>query len=116
MAGGVEDLDGQLAQGQLVALAVEVQILDLGGQGEELAAGTVGVGLMDIDLGVGQGLVEVGYGGGLVIVTVGQEDGRNLLAQAWWIAVFPGAFITATVIAATVLGRRLARPGSERTS
>jgi peptide/nickel transport system permease protein len=34
-------------------------------------------------------------------------DGRNQLGQAWWVAVFPGLFITATVIAATAVGRRL---------
>ncbi len=33
--------------------------------------------------------------------------GRNVLGQAWWISVFPGAAITTTVIAATVLGRTL---------
>lgn len=33
--------------------------------------------------------------------------GRNLLGQAWWVAVFPGLAITLTVLAATVLGRTL---------
>lgn len=33
--------------------------------------------------------------------------GRNVLGQAWWIAVFPGVAITVTVIAATVVGRML---------
>ncbi|MFS0893989.1 ABC transporter permease [Microbacterium sp. 179-I 3D3 NHS] len=33
--------------------------------------------------------------------------GRNVLGQAWWIAVFPGIAITVTVIAATVVGRVL---------
>ncbi len=33
--------------------------------------------------------------------------GRNVLGQASWISVFPGAAITITVIAATVLGRML---------
>lgn len=33
--------------------------------------------------------------------------GRNVLGQAWWISVFPGAAITVTVVAATVLGRTL---------
>lgn len=33
--------------------------------------------------------------------------GRNVLGQAWWISVFPGAAITLTVIAATVVGRLL---------
>ena len=35
------------------------------------------------------------------------SGGRNALAQAWWISVFPGIAITVTVIAATVLGRTL---------
>ena len=33
--------------------------------------------------------------------------GRNVLGQAWWISVFPGAAITLTVIAATIVGRLL---------
>lgn len=33
--------------------------------------------------------------------------GRNVLGQAWWIAVFPGLAITLTVISATILGRLL---------
>ncbi|MDE0546976.1 ABC transporter permease [Microbacterium sp. C7(2022)] len=33
--------------------------------------------------------------------------GRNVLGQAWWISVFPGVAITATVIAVTVIGRSL---------
>jgi peptide/nickel transport system permease protein len=41
-------------------------------------------------------------------------DGRNQLGQAWWVAVFPGLFITATVIAATAVGRRLRRRGHGR--
>ena len=41
--------------------------------------------------------------------------GRNVLGQAWWISVFPGAAITLTVIAATVVGRALAPAGSRRT-
>lgn len=38
--------------------------------------------------------------------------GRNVLGQAWWIAVFPGVAITVTVIAATIVGRTL-RAGAE---
>lgn len=34
-------------------------------------------------------------------------EGRNVLAQAWWISVFPGIAITVTVMAATVVGRTL---------
>lgn len=33
--------------------------------------------------------------------------GRNVLGQAWWISVFPGAAITLTVVAATAVGRML---------
>ncbi|MDR6868409.1 peptide/nickel transport system permease protein [Microbacterium resistens] len=33
--------------------------------------------------------------------------GRNVLGQAWWISVFPGLAITATVLAATYAGRTL---------
>lgn len=33
--------------------------------------------------------------------------GRNVLGQAWWIAVFPGLAITITVVAATIVGRVL---------
>lgn len=33
--------------------------------------------------------------------------GRNVLGQAWWISVFPGLAITATVLAATYVGRTL---------
>lgn len=35
------------------------------------------------------------------------SDGRNVLATAWWVAVFPGLAITATVVATSVVGRRL---------
>lgn len=34
-------------------------------------------------------------------------EGRNFLATAWWIAVFPGLTITATVIATSTCGRYL---------
>ncbi|GAA2526522.1 ABC transporter permease [Microbacterium mitrae] len=39
--------------------------------------------------------------------------GRNELATAWWIAVFPGLAITAVVIATSVLGRHLRRIAEE---
>ena len=42
--------------------------------------------------------------------------GRNVLGQAWWIAVFPGVAITVTVIAATVVGRTLRARAEGRTS
>lgn len=35
------------------------------------------------------------------------SGGRNVLARAWWISVFPGLAITLTVISATVIGRAL---------
>lgn len=43
------------------------------------------------------------------------SGGRNVLGQAWWISVFPGAAITLTVIAATVLGRTLRARSEGRT-
>ncbi|MFI2211401.1 ABC transporter permease [Streptomyces sp. NPDC020141] len=35
------------------------------------------------------------------------SQGRDALQSAWWIAVFPGAAITVSVVAITVVGRRL---------
>lgn len=35
------------------------------------------------------------------------SEGRNLLGTAWWVAVFPGAAITLSVVCASVLGRWL---------
>jgi len=34
-------------------------------------------------------------------------EGRNFLGTAWWIAVFPGLVITATVVSTSILGRHL---------
>lgn len=42
--------------------------------------------------------------------------GRNVLGQAWWIAVFPGLAITLTVIALSVVGRALRARGEGRTA
>lgn len=42
--------------------------------------------------------------------------GRNVLGQAWWISVFPGAAITLTVVAATVVGRLLRARAEGRTA
>ncbi len=39
------------------------------------------------------------------------SEGRNFLATAWWIAVFPGLTITATVISTSILGRYLRARG-----
>lgn len=35
------------------------------------------------------------------------SEGRNFLSTAWWVAVFPGLTITATVVATSTLGRWL---------
>lgn len=42
------------------------------------------------------------------------SEGRNFLNTAWWIAVFPGLAITATVIATSTLGRWLRARGAGR--
>ena len=42
------------------------------------------------------------------------SEGRNFLASAWWIAVFPGLVITATVIATSTVGRYLHARGRGR--
>jgi ABC-type dipeptide/oligopeptide/nickel transport systems, permease components len=44
------------------------------------------------------------------------SEGRNFLATAWWIAVFPGLTITATVIATSTLGRYLQARSAGRNS
>ena len=44
------------------------------------------------------------------------SDGRDYVESAWWIAVFPGAAITATVVSVTVLGRAARRRAEGRTS
>ncbi len=42
-------------------------------------------------------------------------EGRNVIAQAWWLTFFPGVLITGVVIAVTVVGRALeARLGGGR--
>lgn len=43
------------------------------------------------------------------------SGGRNALGTAWWIAVFPGAAITLTVVSATVVGRTLRARAEGRT-
>ncbi|UCM87070.1 ABC transporter permease [Streptomyces marincola] len=37
------------------------------------------------------------------------SDGRDYFSLAWWIAIFPGAAISLTVLSITVVGRRLQR-------
>ena len=44
------------------------------------------------------------------------SEGRNFLATAWWIAVFPGLTITATVVATSTLGRYLRARSAGRRS
>lgn len=76
------------------------------------AMATIGVGMAIV---TAAGLAFLGLGAqpptpewGLIL-----GDGRNHLGRAWWIALFPGLAITATVLATNVLGRRLrARGGS----
>ena len=71
-----------------------------------LVAATLGVGQVVI---VEAGLSFLGYGvapptptwGGLI------RDGRELLGTAWWMSVFPGLALAATVLAINVLGDRL---------
>ena len=41
--------------------------------------------------------------------------GRNVIGQAWWVSAFPGAAITLTVVAATVVGRVLRARAEGRT-
>ncbi|WP_208867312.1 hypothetical protein [Streptomyces himastatinicus] len=35
------------------------------------------------------------------------SEGRDILRTAWWAGLFPGLAMTATVIAFTVVGRKL---------
>jgi len=42
------------------------------------------------------------------------SDGRNFLSTAWWIAVFPGLVITATVVSTSTIGRHLRARGAGR--
>jgi peptide/nickel transport system permease protein len=74
--------------------------------GPLLVLATIGIGTAIIS---GSGLSFLGLGPsapssewGLML-----SDGRGSLASAWWVAVFPGLAITATVISTTLLGRRL---------
>ncbi len=74
--------------------------------GPLLVLATIGIGTAII---AGSGLSFLGLGPasptpewGLMLA-----DGRSSLGSAWWVAVFPGLAITATVITTTVLGRHL---------
>jgi peptide/nickel transport system permease protein len=71
-----------------------------------LVAATLGVGQVIV---LEAGLAFLGYGvapptaswGGLI------RDGREVLATAWWMSVFPGIALATTVLAVNVLGDRL---------
>lgn len=71
-----------------------------------LVAATLGVGQVIV---VEAGLSFLGYGvappaatwGGLI------RDGREVIATAWWMSVFPGLALAITVLAINVLGDRL---------
>ena len=71
-----------------------------------LVAATLGVGQVIV---IEAGLSFLGYGvappaatwGGLI------RDGREVIATAWWMSVFPGLALAITVLAINVLGDRL---------
>lgn len=76
--------------------------------GPLVAMGTIGVGMAIV---TAAGLAFLGLGAppptpdwGLIL-----DDGRNLLGRAWWITLFPGITITVTVLATSVIGRRVRR-------
>lgn len=75
-------------------------------------------------IGVGTAIVS---GAGLSFLGLGPQpptpewgvilsDGRNFLSTAWWIALFPGLVITATVVSVSVIGRHLQARGEGRRS
>lgn len=76
---------------------------------------TIGVGTAILSAAglsfLGLGVTEPAPEWGLML-----SGGRNELATAWWIAVFPGLAITAVVIATSVLGRYLRRLTEEGAS
>ena len=71
-----------------------------------LVAATLGVGQVVI---VEAGLSFLGYGVAPPTPTWGSliKDGREVLGTAWWMSVFPGLALAATVLAINVLGDRL---------
>jgi peptide/nickel transport system permease protein len=44
------------------------------------------------------------------------SDGRNYLAVGWWLGVFPGAAITASVVSINLVGRHLQARFTRRTA
>ena len=71
-----------------------------------LVAATLGVGQVVI---IEAGLSFLGYGIGPPTPTWGSliRDGREVLGTAWWMSVFPGLALAATVLAINVVGDRL---------
>lgn len=71
-----------------------------------LIAATLGVGQVVV---VEAGLSFLGYGVAIPHATWGGliRDGREAMATAWWVAVFPGLALAVTVLAVNVLSDRL---------
>lgn len=71
-----------------------------------LVAATLGVGQVVV---VEAGLAFLGYGVASPAASWGSliRDGRDVLGTAWWMSVFPGIALAATVLAINVLGDRL---------
>lgn len=71
-----------------------------------LVAATLGVGQVVV---VEAGLSFLGYGVAAPAASWGSliRDGREVLGTAWWMSVFPGIALAATVLAVNVLGDRL---------
>lgn len=71
-----------------------------------LVAATLAVGQVIV---VEAGLAFLGYGVASSAASWGSiiRDGRDTMATAWWMAVFPGVTLALTVLAINVLGERL---------
>jgi peptide/nickel transport system permease protein len=71
-----------------------------------LVAATLGIGQVVV---VEAGLSFLGYGVAPPAASWGSliRDGREVLGTAWWMSVFPGIALAATVLAVNVLGDRL---------
>ncbi|GAB1820565.1 ABC transporter permease [Herbidospora sp. RD11066] len=99
-----------LAPGVLVARHVLPNAV-----GPLLVLATVGFGTALI---AGSGLSFLGFGVQPPAPEWGAmlSEGRDFLADAWWLGLFPGAAITLTVIAVNVLGRAAQRRYTRRTA
>jgi peptide/nickel transport system permease protein len=71
-----------------------------------LVAATLGVGQVIV---IEAGLAYLGYGIAPPAASWGSliRDGREVLATAWWMSVFPGIALATTVLAVNVVGDRL---------